>query len=76
MAGGFHSTLPSEKRVALVAKVTSKLPSALERKIEINKRCDHVQGTNAFRLLRVQESRSSSQPLSVLNGEKKLTLKA
>ena len=29
MAGGFHSTFPLAIRVAFVAKVTSKLPSAL-----------------------------------------------
>ena len=30
MAGGFHSTLPSAYRVAFVASVTSKFPSALK----------------------------------------------
>ena len=30
MAGGFHSTKPFHHRVALVASVTSKLPSALK----------------------------------------------
>jgi hypothetical protein len=34
MAGGFHSTLPEAIRVAFVARVTSKLPSALEIKGE------------------------------------------
>ena len=33
MAGGFHSTRPSKWRVALVARVTSKLPSALKHLI-------------------------------------------
>ena len=32
MAGGFHSTSPVWNRVALVARVTSKLPSALVKK--------------------------------------------
>ena len=32
MAGGFHSTFPVAIRVAFVAKVTSKLPSALQHK--------------------------------------------
>jgi len=31
MAGGFHSTRPLYQSVALVARVTSKLPSALQR---------------------------------------------
>ena len=31
MAGGFHSTLPECIKVALVDKVTSKLPSALKK---------------------------------------------
>ena len=30
MAGGFHSTSPLYQSVALVARVTSKLPSALQ----------------------------------------------
>ena len=30
MAGGFHSTRPLYHKVALVARVTSKLPSALK----------------------------------------------
>ena len=35
MAGGFHSTSPLYQSVALVARVTSKLPSALQTSIVI-----------------------------------------
>ena len=35
MAGGFHSTSPLYHRVAFVASVTSKLPSAL-KKVEMS----------------------------------------
>ena len=36
MAGGFHSTKPFHHRVALVASVTSKLPSALKMFLHYN----------------------------------------
>ena len=48
MAGGFHSTSPFHHSVALVARVTSKFPSALQQENDIDQWDSRLANTMHF----------------------------